>query len=154
MLVKVDYPAMSATATLSAGEEFNAARLDLAVHQVALDPAGIWNFDLFLNTRIYNDHADDLAKLGFVIAGTASEGNHTALKLRKSLRRSGDGHAAMSSLAMPAPVLPPTLEEMSARLANARTIVTHYSESGIDDRVAALEQDANIRRAMREQRDD
>jgi hypothetical protein len=94
MNVVIDYPAMCATVTLTAGEEFDFARLDLAVHQVAIDPVGIWNCDLLLPGRIMHQHAQGLEKLGFIVAGSVSADTNTSIKMRKSLRRSGDGHAA------------------------------------------------------------
>jgi hypothetical protein len=91
---KLDYPAMKAEVTLDTDEELSIARLDLAVHRIALDPVGVWNVELILPVTQRNLHLVALDQMGFVPAGNLTSGTVTSLRLRKSLRRSGDGHAA------------------------------------------------------------
>ena len=49
------------------------------------------------------------------------------------------------------PTLPPTSEELAARLASDKTIAIHYSEDAIGNRVAEIKSQADERRRMRDQ---
>jgi hypothetical protein len=153
MNICIDYPAMKAEVTLDTGEELSIARLDLTVHRIALDPVGVWNVELILPAVERNLHAEDLAQMGFVPAGNLTSGAVTSIRLRKSLRRSGDGHAAGGingdlSTGL-SPVKEPTQDERSAiGQLEARLAREH---SGIADRVAVIERQAQELRRMREQ---
>lgn len=49
------------------------------------------------------------------------------------------------------PTLPPTSEELAARLASDKTIAIHYSEDAIGNRVAEIKSQADERQRMLDQ---
>jgi len=96
--VKFDYPASVAVITLNAGEDLTIAHLDIAVQHVQDDPNRIWNVLLIVTPEVMNRHRELLQDNGFIAAGNLSIDCKTLpfVKLRKSLRRSGDGWAPNS----------------------------------------------------------
>ncbi len=91
MLIKQDYPEMSATLSLEAGESFQEHILLACIEHVSRDPAGIWNLFLLVTPEIANLNYRVLLGLDFQVAGTLSGDTKTIMKLKKVLRRSGDG---------------------------------------------------------------
>jgi hypothetical protein len=65
-----------------------------------------------------------------------------------------EDNAALGRLAMATPVLPPSAEELQARQASNKTIVTHYSEDAVNARLEAIERQAAEHRKMRDQSGD
>lgn len=52
------------------------------------------------------------------------------------------------------PTLPPTSEELAARLASDKTLALHYSTDAVGNRVAEIKRQAEERRRMQEHPDD
>jgi hypothetical protein len=133
---------MKVEITLDTDEELSIARLDLAVHRVAIDPVGIWNCDLILPVAQRNLYADALAKMGFVPAGNLTSGTVTSIRMRKSLRRSGDGWAALTNnggLAATAQHPGHSHEELDALRGLSDKMAANYSPERTAANVAAIE---------------
>jgi hypothetical protein len=76
-----------------------------------------------------------LARLGFVVGGTATRGTQVLVKYRMTIRRSGDG-LNNPDLAVPAPVLAPSDGEKRAVAEFTRSFDARYSDAEIERRAA------------------
>lgn len=143
MKIRKDYPASHAVMTLEDGETLQRHVLLTGIQHVASDLAGFWNIDIELTPDAANQNRDMLHDLGFVNAGTLSTQTATLLRLRKPLRRSGDGGEtecqSPSALAIPAPTLPVSDIEQAAV-----ELVSRLNTDGVEAKAAKLKADAAL----------
>jgi hypothetical protein len=150
---------MKAEVTLDPGEELSIARLELAVHRIALDPVGLWNIELVIPAAQKTIHQVALDQMGFVPAGNLTSGTVTSIRMWKNLRRSGDGHAALTdynrvnaglSTDTTACRIAPSQEAMKAFREVSSKLDSQYGEASTR-RVAEIERQADEHRRMRDQ---
>lgn len=86
-----------------------------AVSQGENNP-NVWNVYLSLTTAQWSPIRMKLQDMGFLPAGFVSIDTKTSVKLKKSIRKSGDGGCQANDvdLAVNPPVLPPTATERAA----------------------------------------
>src|ERR1700735_2061709 len=130
MILKLDNGTMLATVTLDKGEELDIPGLDVLLQMVTLDPVGFWNVDLVLESRALNYCIDAVMQRGFAPAGNLSIDNTIFMKVRKSLRRSGDGGGRLAdpNLAVAAYHPGASAQELEAMAESGKRIETTFSD--------------------------
>ena len=141
MRIKKDYAASHAVITLEPGENLLRHVLLTSIQHVASDLAGFWNIDLELLPDAVTQNQDMLRDLGFVHAGTLTTGTATLIRLRKGLRRSGDGG---ETVGVTDHVMRPNPHPPSAEEQNAVALASRLNTDGVELRAAKLKADAAL----------
>jgi hypothetical protein len=153
MKMKIDTPARIASVTLVEGEtQVDLAGLDVFIRRAVEEPVGLWAIEVIVPPSDTN--GDELRKRGFVVSGNVCVDTVTSLKLRKYLQSPAFADQPRSIFFNPeiqtsAPVLQPTPAETAANLNLSASLEHHYSDDAVNRRLAAIEQDAEKFKAVR-----
>jgi hypothetical protein len=155
MKMKIDTPARIASVTLVEGEtQVDLAGLDVFIRRAVEEPIGLWAIEVIVPPSDTN--GDELRKRGFVVSGNVCVDTVTSLKLRKNLQSPAFADQQPRSiffnpdLATSAPVLQPTREEREAHANLNASLERRYSDNAVNRRLAAIEQDADKFKQIRE----
>lgn len=143
-----DYPARLGRITLDEDETLDIMAMDALIQRIASDPAGLHAIELIVTPQQMTAHEEILRLRRFVISGSESREAKTWMKLRRNLQHPAFQDTPRSiyptgELALSAPVLQPTKEERAAHSNLSTALDRHYSDSAIEQRLAAIAAEAS-----------
>lgn len=120
-------------ATLETGETFHEGMIRAAI-QMAQSDQKCWNLYVLMLPHVWNLNTEMFRRLGFGIAGNESQGNTTYIKLKKTLRTSGE--AGVGELALN----PPSLHDPRTLLpfVDGMNLSSRYSDAEIERKLQAI----------------